>query len=87
LAPDGTLFVIEPRVADRLEDNINPVATMFYGFSVLHCMTQSLAENGVGLGACLGPARTEALMREAGFGRFELLGIKSQVQLFYAVRH
>ncbi|MCZ6558189.1 MAG: methyltransferase domain-containing protein [SAR324 cluster bacterium] len=36
LADDGTLFVIEPRVADRLEDNCNPIATMFYGFSTFH---------------------------------------------------
>src|SRR5215472_11319008 len=34
LKPDGTMFIVEPRVADRLEDNLNPVATMFYGFSL-----------------------------------------------------
>ncbi|NIR29441.1 MAG: methyltransferase domain-containing protein [Gammaproteobacteria bacterium] len=85
LKPDGTLLVVEPKVADRLEDNRNPIATMFYGFSVFHCMTQSLAAGGPGLGTCMGPARTEALMREAGFGRFEILDIKSAVNLFYAV--
>src|SRR5262249_36912140 len=71
LAPDGTLFIMEPKVADRLEDNRTPMATMFYGFSVFHCMTQSLAAGGAGLGTCLGPAQTEALVRAAGFGRFE----------------
>jgi len=85
LAADGTLLVIEPKVADRLEDNRNPVATMFYGFSVFHCMTQSLAAGGPGLGTCLGPAGLERLARDAGFGRFERLGIKSQVNLFYAL--
>ncbi len=87
LAPGGTFFVIEPKVADRLEDNRNSIATMFYGFSLMHCMTQSLASGGPGLGACMGPARTGELMREAGFGRFEPLDIKSQVNLFYAVGH
>jgi len=86
LKPDGTLFVVEPKVANRLEDNHNPVATMFYGFSVFHCMTQSLAQGGLGLGTCLGPARTEKLLREAGFTRFEVLDIKSQVNLFYAAQ-
>lgn len=86
LRDDGTLFAVEPRVADRLEDNINPVATMFYGFSVFHCMTQSLARGGPGLGTCMGPARMEALVREAGFGHFDILDIKSQVNLFYRVR-
>src|SRR5262249_6710466 len=39
LKPDGALFIIEPRAADRLEDNRNAVATTFYGFSLFHCMT------------------------------------------------
>ena len=40
LKRDATLFIIEPKAADRLEDNRNPVATTFYGFSLFHCMTQ-----------------------------------------------
>ena len=86
LKPEGTLFIIEPRAADRLEDNRNPVATTFYGFSLFHCMTQSLARGGPGLGTCLGPAATEMLVREAGFARFEKLDIKSLTNLFYAAR-
>ncbi len=35
----------------------------------------------------MGPARTEALMREAGFTQFERLEIKSMVFLYYAVGH
>jgi len=84
VAPGGTLFVVEPKAADRLEDNKNPVATMFYGFSVFHCMTQSLARGGPGLGTCMGPAQTEKLVREAGFKGFRMLDIKSMTNLFYA---
>ncbi|MDN5862026.1 MAG: methyltransferase domain-containing protein [Salinisphaera sp.] len=83
LKPGGALFVVEPKVADRLEDNCHSVATMFYGMSVFHCMSQSLAAGGPGLGTCMGPARTEGLLREAGFERFEQLPIKSRVSLFY----
>ncbi len=86
LKPEGTLFIIEPRAADKLEDNVNPVATMLYGFSIFHCMTQSLAQGGPGLGTCMGPARTEALLREAGFRSFQQLDIKSPTNLFYAAR-
>jgi len=86
LKPDGTLFIVEPKAADRLEDNINPIATMFYGFSLFHCMTQSLANGGPGLGTCLGPTRTQALVRGAGFGSVEQLDIRSPVNLFYAAR-
>ncbi len=84
LRPEGVLFLIEPKAADRVEDNRNPVATMFYGFSLFHCMTQSLARGGPGLGTCLGPAGTEKLVREAGFRDFRLLEIKSMTNLFYA---
>lgn len=82
--PDGTLFIIEPKAADRLEENLNPVATMFYGFSLFHCMTQSLARGGPGLGTCLGPAGTEKVVREGGFRGFRMLDLKSQTNLFYA---
>lgn len=86
LKPDGALFLVEPKAADRLEDNINPIGAMYYGFSLFHCMTQSLAQGGPGLGTCMGPARTEALVREAGFSDFRKLDIKSQTNLFYAAK-
>lgn len=86
LKDDGVLLVVEPKAADRLEDNCNPIGTMYYGFSVFHCMTQSLARGGPGLGTCMGPTLTKALLREAGFTRFDILEIKSQVLAFYAVR-
>ena len=86
LKPDGTLFIVEPRAADKLEDNINPIATMLYGFSIFHCMTQSLAQGGPGLGTCMGPVRTEALLRDAGFHGFQQLDINSPTNLFYAAR-
>lgn len=86
LKPEGTLFIVEPKAADRLEDNLNPIATMYFGFSLFHCMTQSLAEGGPGLGTCMGPGRMEKLVQEAGFSRFEKLDIKSQTNLFYAAR-
>ncbi|HWP27144.1 MAG TPA: class I SAM-dependent methyltransferase [Xanthobacteraceae bacterium] len=84
LKPDGTLFIVEPKAADRLEDNFNPVGTMYYGFSLFHCLTQSLAQGGPGLGTCMGPARLRQLLHEAGFRRFEQLDIKSQSHAFYA---
>lgn len=87
LKPGGTLMVMEPKVADNLEDNKNSIATMYYGFSVFHCMTQSLAQGGMGLGTCLGPKKTEEILKLAGFNEFETLDIKSKVNLFYAVGH
>lgn len=87
LHEDGTFLVLEIKAGDRLEENVHAIGAMFYGFSMFHCMTQSLAQGGPGLGACLGPARTEAIMREAGFTRFEPIKIRSPVNVLYAVGH
>lgn len=86
LGPDGAFFIIEPKAADRLEDNVHSIGTVYYGFSIFHCMTQSLAEGGPGLGTCMGPAQTERLLREAGFTGCDRLDIRSQTHLFYAAR-
>ncbi|MCZ7564268.1 MAG: hypothetical protein M5U08_11230 [Burkholderiales bacterium] len=61
MKPDGVLLALEPKIADRLQQNGIAIATIYYALSVFHCMTQSLAQGGPGLGACTGPARTGAL--------------------------
>jgi len=86
LSPEGTLLIVEPSAADNLEDNIHALGTVYYGFSIFHCMTQSLANGGVGLGTCMGPAKTKALLLDAGFSKCEQLDIRSQTQLFYAAQ-
>ena len=80
------LMVMEPMAADRLVDNINPLGAIYYGFSTFHCMTQSLAQGGPGLGTCLGPTRTLELLREGGFSHAEALPIKSQTNSFFVAR-
>ncbi|MFO1215193.1 MAG: class I SAM-dependent methyltransferase [Burkholderiaceae bacterium] len=87
LAPDGTFLMVEPRVADRLADDVaNPFARMLHGISCLHCVPQSLAQGGPGLGACWGETRARLMAREAGFSHFEALQIRSAAQAFYELR-
>lgn len=82
----GTYLMVEPKVADDLETNMgNPFARMFYGMSCLHCVPQSLAQGGLGLGACWGEKRARALSAQAGFTRFERLGIRTAGLAFYAL--
>lgn len=84
LAPGGVLMVMEPRSGDRLADNANPLGTAYYGFSLFHCMTQSLAQGGPGLGTCMGPEKTMSLLSGAGFKNVRALPIKSQTNMFFA---
>lgn len=71
LADDGTVMLVEPRAADSLEGNLNPVGRMFYAASTLLCTPNSLdQEVALGLGAQAGEARLRAVAEEAGFSRF-----------------
>lgn len=86
LAPGGTLFVMEPRAGDRIAENANPLGVTYYGFSLFHCTTQSLACGGPGLGTCAGPARITELLRRAGFAEVAPLPIKSFTNMFFLAR-
>ncbi len=87
LADGGTYLMVEPRVDDRLENNQgNPFGRMLYAISCLHCVPQSLAQGGPGLGACWGPTRARDLVLAAGFGSFVALPIRSPAMAFYEVR-
>jgi SAM-dependent methyltransferase len=69
LAPGGTCLMVEPYAGDRVEDNLNPLGRLYYGFSTLVCTPGSLSQPG---GAALGTQAGEARLREAlqagGFG-------------------
>ena len=86
LSDGGSYLMVEPKVADDLQSNLaNPFARMLYGISCLHCVPQSLAQGGSGLGACWGERRARALAAEAGFAQFERLDIRSAALAFYAL--
>lgn len=71
LAPDGTVLLVEPFAHDRIEDNLSPVAQMYYTGSTLICCAHAIAEGGkLVLGAQAGPARLAEVFRKAGFTRF-----------------
>jgi len=71
LAPDGTWMVVEPFAGDRLEDNLNPVARIYYACSTMLCTPASLSQEvGLALGAQAGEARMREVVAAAGFTRF-----------------
>ncbi|MBE2316106.1 methyltransferase domain-containing protein [Solirubrobacter sp. CPCC 204708] len=68
LAPGGTCVLVEPVAGDTVEDNLNPVGRMYYGFSTMCCTPGSLSQPGrAGLGTQAGEAAIAAVLREAGF--------------------
>ncbi len=71
LHPDGTWMVVEPMAGDTLQDNLNPIGRVYYGFSTMVCTPSSRSQEvGLALGAQAGERRLRQVMTEAGFTRF-----------------
>jgi SAM-dependent methyltransferase len=71
LAPGGTVMLVEPFANDRVEDNISPVARIYYSASTTICCAHAISEGGhLVLGAQAGEARLAKVFREAGFTHF-----------------
>lgn len=84
LRPEGQYLMMEPNASSHLEENLDDHGALLYGISALHCMTQSLAHDGAGLGAAWGAERTEQLARQAGFSTFRPLEeITNRFSAFY----
>ncbi|HEY7379467.1 MAG TPA: class I SAM-dependent methyltransferase [Steroidobacteraceae bacterium] len=71
LAPGGTVMLVEPFANDRVEDNISPVARIYYSASTMICCAHAISEGGkLVLGAQAGEARLAEVFRKAGFTHF-----------------
>lgn len=68
LAPGGVFLMVDFAASSRLEENIDhALGPALYMFSVMHCMTVSLAQGGAGLGTVWGEQTALQMLREAGF--------------------
>jgi len=71
LAPGGTVMLVEPFANDRVEDNLSPIARLYYAASSTLCCAHAISEGGgLVLGAQAGEARLAEVFRKAGFPRF-----------------
>ncbi len=69
LNPEGTWMLVEPMAGDTLEENLNPVGRVYYGFSTLVCVPTSLdQEVGAALGAQAGEKKLREVIIQGGFG-------------------
>jgi SAM-dependent methyltransferase len=70
LRPGGRYLCLEINCADQAAANTGPIAALLYGFSILYCMTTSLAEGGEGLGTLgLPEAALRQLAGKAGYAQ------------------
>jgi SAM-dependent methyltransferase len=87
LDPDGVFVCLDINCADDPDQNAGPIATLLYGFSLLYCMTTSLARGGVGLGTLgLPESRLRELATEAGFQDVRRVEMENPFNNLYALR-
>lgn len=73
LKPGGIYLMQEIRAATAVAENLdNPLAPFIYTVSCMHCMSVSLGQGGVGLGAAWGRELALAMLADAGFPRVEV---------------
>lgn len=84
LRPDGRYICLEFNVSDKLQENIGPLYSLFYGASMLYCMTTSLAHHGEGLGTLgLPESKVRELGTEAGFSNIRHVPLENPFNILY----
>jgi 2-polyprenyl-3-methyl-5-hydroxy-6-metoxy-1,4-benzoquinol methylase len=87
LKPEGIYVCLEVNASHNLEENAGPLGAMFYSFSVLYCMTTSLAHNGEGLGtAGANEHKVRELCQDVGFREVRRLPIDDPFSIIYEIR-
>jgi 2-polyprenyl-3-methyl-5-hydroxy-6-metoxy-1,4-benzoquinol methylase len=80
LRPGGVFLMVDIKASSRLEDNVGvPLSTHFYTISMMHCMTVSLALDGVGLGTVWGRQLATSMLADAGFDDVRVSEIESDM--------
>lgn len=86
LRPGGVFFMQDIDAATEPVDNIkHPLGSMLYAVSLMHCMTVSLAQGGMGLGTMWGVELAEKMLREAGFPDIRIHRFEHDIQNAYFV--
>jgi ubiquinone/menaquinone biosynthesis C-methylase UbiE len=68
MTPCGALMLVEPFAKDRSEENVGPVARMYYSASAALCTQNALSQGGrYSLGAQAGATQLLAILKDAGF--------------------
>ncbi|MBE9114812.1 class I SAM-dependent methyltransferase [Lusitaniella coriacea LEGE 07157] len=88
LRNDGVYLMQDIRASSEVSGNMeHPAAPFLYTISCLHCMSVSLADGGMGLGAMWGEQKALEMLKEAGFTRVEIEQLDHDFQNnYYIVR-
>jgi SAM-dependent methyltransferase len=86
LTGNGTYLIFDAAISEHMVENANPWGLFIYGSSVMYCLHDSLANNGIGLGADFSEPRVRDIAVRAGFQRFRRVGVDDPTVAIYELR-
>ena len=80
LRPDGVYLCVDIAGSSKLSENLDhPLGPFCYTVSCMHCMTVSLADGGMGLGAMWGEQKALQMLSEAGFASIDTAHVDGDI--------
>ena len=88
LKPEGIYLMQDIQATTNVAGNMqHPAAPFLYTVSCMHCMTVSLAQGGMGLGAMWGEEKAISMLKEAGFSQVTIKQLEHDFQNNYYLVH
>jgi 2-polyprenyl-3-methyl-5-hydroxy-6-metoxy-1,4-benzoquinol methylase len=86
LKDTGTFLMQDIAGSSNVENNIGrPIAPLIYTISCMHCMTVSLEQGGMGLGAAWGQELALSMLSDAGFNTVNTHNLEHDIMNTYFV--
>lgn len=87
LNKNGKYLCLDINCQAKVDQNVGPLGSLFYGCSVLYCMTTSLAHGGEALGTCgLSEPKLQEIGGEAGFTQVRRVPLENPFNNLYELR-
>jgi SAM-dependent methyltransferase len=86
LRPGGVYLCVDFAASSKLSENLDhPFGPFGYTISCMHCMTVSLADGGMGLGAMWGEQKAQEMLTGAGFTSIEAAHVDGDIANTYFI--
>jgi len=86
LRPGGVYLCVDFAASSTLSENRDhPFGPFGYTISCMHCMTVSLADGGMGLGAMWGEQKAQEMLSDAGFTSIEAAHVEGDIANTYFI--
>src|SRR5262245_58974331 len=86
LRPSGVYLCVDFSGSSKLSENLDhPFGPFGYTMSCMHCMTVSLADGGMGLGAMWGEQKAQEMLTDAGFTSIQAAHVDGNIVNTYFI--